>query len=268
MALKEKLAALVDLVTIGVKTASKKTAEGMSDLDQQMENQGEIVELERKPDGFDDKRDKYKDTIKKDLHDVIEKNKKNVESTWKVASSDEVPDGVLNVAIQAFDGHEERFTIKENRLDDILMRSTINGWVVKEVKANHEAPEWFKIAEDVATQSEGTGGGAFDYLVSMMSQDTGMTIDKAIDETKNVFYKPDGAPSEVATEMSKMESDMSNLELREKIGEMENGGAKFTPGPTTYINRLYSLYQNGVHDMSGIQVQASDFENVGLRTEE
>lgn len=202
MALNEKLGKLVDVilsrktVVAGVKTADgegggSSGGGGSPAQSTNVEDQGEIVNLERKPEDFDKKEEKFHDKLKQDLHEIKDSANKG------------------------------------------------------------------KTAADASPVSD-TGDAPFDYLVSLMTNDTGMTVDRAIDETKKVFYKPSGNPTDVALALASLEEDITAEETSSKISEMEYAGASFKPGPSKYIARVYSMFVDGKKDLLDIGIEPTD----------
>lgn len=194
MALSEKLGKLVDVifsrkVVAGVKTAEGQTGGGGGSPAQSVsvEDQGEVVDLMRKPEDFDTKEEEHYDKIKVNLQDI----KKEVKEKGVTASD------------------------------------------------SSDAP--------------------FDYLVSLMTNDTGMTVDRAIDETKKVFYTAEGAPTDVATALASIEDDIVKEESKSMVVEMEHAGVSFKPGPSRYIARIYARYQSGETDFSGVGIEPIDY---------
>lgn len=200
MALNEKLGKLVDMVLSRKVVAGTKTAEGQGSggggspaMSVSVEDQGEVVNLTRKPDDFDKKEEKHYDEIKTNLQDIKEEVK-----TKGVTASDASP--VSN-----------------------------------------------------------SGDAAFDYLVSLMTNDTGMTVDRAIDETKKVFYTNDGAPTDVATALASIEDDIVREEAPSMVMEMTHNGVSFKPGPSKYIARIYAMYKAGEKDLVGVEIEPMDY---------
>ena len=207
MALNDKLGKLVDVilsrkaVVAGVKTAdgeggASSGGGGSPAMSVSVEDQGDIVNLERKPGDFDKKEEKFHNKLKEDLQEI-----------------------------------------KDN------------------------ANKGGKTAADASPVSD-TGDAPFDYLVSLMTNDTGMTVDRAIDETKKVFYKPSGAPTEVATALASLEEDITAEDIFKKISEMEYAGASFKPGPSKYIARVYAMYMDGKKDLLDVEIEPNDLMSV------
>jgi hypothetical protein len=196
MALSDKLGKLVDVILSRKVVANIKTAEGEGGssggggspaMSVSVEDQGEIVNLERKPGDFDKKEEKFHDKLKEDLNEIKDS-------------------------------------------------------ATKERKASDASP--------------------FDYLVSLMTNDTGMTVDRAIDETKKVFYKPSGAPTDVATALASLEEDIMAEETSNKISEMEYAGASFRPGPSKYIARVYAMFMDGEKNLLDVEIEPNDLMSV------
>jgi hypothetical protein len=204
MALSEKLGKLVDVILSRKVVANIKTAEGEGGssggggspaMSVSVEDQGEIVNLERKPGDFDKKEEKFHDKLKEDLNEIKDS-------------------------------------------------------ATKERKASDASPV------------SDTGDAPFDYLVSLMTNDTGMTVDRAIDETKKVFYKPSGAPTDVATALASLEEDIMAEETSNKISEMEYAGASFRPGPSKYIARVYAMFMDGEKNLLDVEIEPNDLMSV------
>ena len=193
MALNDKLGKLVDVILSRKVVAAEGQSSGGGGspaMSVSVEDQGEVVNLTRKPDDFDKKEEKHYDEIKTNLNDI----KENVKSKGITASE------------------------------------------------SSDAP--------------------FDYLVSLMINDTGMTVDRAIDETKKVFYTNEGAPTDVATALASIEEDIKVDESYTKIRDMQFAGVAFKPGPSKYITRVYSMYLEGRKDLLDIEIEPNDMMSV------
>ena len=254
MKLNDKISVLVDSFVGKKVSASKKIADEQPGMNQDIENAEESIDLERKPEDYDEKREKFEKKIVHDMNEVT----KTDPVEWEKVHSGAILDGYIVVSVKKPDGGAERISVEESKIDDVLMKACINGWVVKKISSTQDAPGWFKVAEGMSEESSGSGDAAFDYLVSLMSNDTGMIIDKAIDETKNVFFKPEG--SSVVSSFSLIENEMREVLCTEMISEMEQSGAVFNVGPNRYIKRIYSLFKDGKSNLVGVKVAASDFE--------